>query len=79
VTVLFSAKESVYKALRAQVGAFFEFHDVHATAVVPDGAGGGRVALRVARDLGPVPRGTTLEAAFAVDGDHVHTRVALRP
>ncbi len=77
LTVLFSAKESVYKCLRPTVGAFFDFHDVHATAVAPRGDGTGGVALRVARDLGGVRDGTLLRAEFAVADDHVHTAVML--
>ncbi len=74
LTVVFSAKESVYKCLFPLVGRYFDFHDVHA-ARVHRGAGVFEVDLRT--HLGPLACGTRLAGRFFFDGGLVHTGIAL--
>jgi enterobactin synthetase component D len=57
-TVTFSAKESLYKALRPLVGRFFEFHDVRLVELTST-----QVTLRLATDLGS---GYSAGSSFAV-------------
>lgn len=77
VTVLFSGKESLFKALYPGVGRYFDFLD--ATAQQLDAcAGTFTLALRV--QLSPGHRqGSTYPIRFHWDGDRVFTRCVLPP
>lgn len=73
LTVAFSAKESLYKALYPQVRRFFHFTDAEGHALDP---AGGRLALRLLANLGgPFCRGRVLCARFAIAGSHALTAV----
>jgi enterobactin synthetase component D len=75
VTVVFSAKESLYKCLRPLVGVFFEFADAR---VVAASAGRGTLKLRLLRDLSQeFCLGTEFDASFTVAGGVVWTAVTL--
>jgi enterobactin synthetase component D len=72
-TVLFSAKESVFKCLYPIVRRMFFFEEV-GVALLPDG--GFRATLR--GDLGDDLRaGFTLEGRYVIERPYVHTGVAL--
>ena len=76
-TLVFSAKESVYKALHASVGRVFDYHDVriieldgrrrHFTAVLQH-------ALSAA-----LPSGTRLSGRYDIDRRRVHTGMMVAP
>lgn len=72
-TLLFSAKEALFKALYPRVGRHFGFDC--ATLAGPVDAD--RLTLELTRDLGPRARaGERHQVRFAVLGDHVMTWVA---
>ncbi|HEY8850833.1 MAG TPA: 4'-phosphopantetheinyl transferase superfamily protein [Gemmatimonadaceae bacterium] len=71
VSIVFSAKESIYKCLHPIVNEFFEFHDVSLVAVDLEQK---VLRMKLARDIGQeFLRGTAIESRFAVADDHVHT------
>jgi enterobactin synthetase component D len=73
LTLVFSAKESVYKCLHPLVGRYFDYLDA-AVALAADGSF--EATLHV--DLAPAfPEGTRLRGKFAVEPPHVHTGIAL--
>jgi len=73
LTLLFSAKEALYKALYPEVRSFFDF--TAARAVALDGR---RLKLRLAVDWGTHwPIGTELSARFAFDDGYVYSVVYL--
>jgi len=75
VTVVFSAKESLYKCLRPLVDIFFEFADAH---VVGASAADGTLRLRLLRGLSQeFAMGAEFEARFAVASGVVWTSVTL--
>jgi enterobactin synthetase component D len=76
LTVLFSAKESVFKCLYRLVGRFFDFHDV-AIVDVDEGALTFAAELRTA--LGGFAAGTKRSGRFAVVDGFVHTGITLPP
>jgi enterobactin synthetase component D len=73
-TLVFSAKESLYKCLRPLAGVFFELTDARVEG--PDGPGG-RWRIRLLRDLPGFPRGLALSGRHHVAGGMVHTAVEL--
>ncbi|HXX66388.1 MAG TPA: 4'-phosphopantetheinyl transferase superfamily protein [Polyangiaceae bacterium] len=74
-TVVFSAKESLFKCLYPLVEVFFEFGDAEAEAIAPDGA----LRLRLLRDLGGgFAPGSAFEARFSIHDGHAHTVLELR-
>jgi enterobactin synthetase component D len=74
-TLLFSAKESIFKCLYPLIGRRFGFHDVRLDGLeVP--AGRFRVRLVCALS-GRFGTDTTVEGSFAIDPAFVHTAVAL--
>jgi enterobactin synthetase component D len=74
-TLLFSAKESLFKCLYPLSGAMFSFNDAHFALV--DG-GRGLFELSLLRDLSAEFRaGTTLRGRYELDGRFVHTGVML--
>jgi enterobactin synthetase component D len=79
-TLIFSAKESLFKCLNPCVGVFFEFSDAKLEWIAYDDPNHGTFALRLLRDLAPdFPRGRRFVGRHAVARGHVHTAVELRP
>jgi enterobactin synthetase component D len=77
LTVLFSGKESLFKALYPGVGRYFDFLD--ATALQLD-AGAGTFTLVLRVQLSPRhPQGSTYPIRFHWNGDRVFTRCVVRP
>lgn len=74
LTVVFSAKESVFKCLHGIVGRYFDFLDVRAARVQAN-----RFEVELRTDLGRLARGTRFAGRFCVDGGFVHTGITLRP
>jgi enterobactin synthetase component D len=75
LTLVFSAKESIFKCLHAHVGRWFGFHDVRLVEV--DGRRGA-FRVRVVKTLSEgFPADTMLDGRFEIDGPRVHTGVAL--
>lgn len=74
-TIVFSAKESLYKCLYPLARTFFEFRDVEVAELSPHGT----LRLRLLRDLGTAfARDTLFEGRFAIAEGHVHTAIELR-
>lgn len=74
-TVLFSAKESIYKCLFPVVQCWFGFHDVMLEGI--DGPDG-RFRFRLEKDLSPdYKKGWLGEGRYLVEGPLVHTQSAL--
>jgi enterobactin synthetase component D len=73
-TLVFSAKESLYKGLFPLVRVFFDFVDARVEGVTSEGV----FRVRLLRDLGPgFARGAELGGRFAFDGGHVHTAIEI--
>jgi enterobactin synthetase component D len=76
LTLVFSAKESVFKCLYPRVGRFFDFHDVRLGEVRSDL---GTFTVRLVKSLsGELRAGTVLAGRFAIECGRVHTAVFLR-
>jgi enterobactin synthetase component D len=74
-TVTFSAKESLYKALRPLVGRFFEFHDARLVELTST-----HVTLRLAIDLGGGYRaGSSFAVRYSLADGCVATAVVIPP
>jgi 4'-phosphopantetheinyl transferase EntD len=74
-TLVFSAKESVYKCLFPQTLRFMEFEDLRLIAVEP-GAPAPRIRFRLERELSRShPLGALFEASFHVGDSRVQTAV----
>jgi 4'-phosphopantetheinyl transferase EntD len=77
ITVVFSAKESIYKCLRPLAGNFFEFHDVHLVEIDLER---GKVIAQLARDLSAdLRQRTKIVGRFMIDREKVYTFTALEP
>jgi 4'-phosphopantetheinyl transferase EntD len=75
LTVVFSAKESIFKCLYPEVRCYFGFHDAEVLAL-DESAGTFAAVLR--RDLTPgLQAGLALAGRFARAGRHVYTGLAL--
>jgi enterobactin synthetase component D len=75
-TLIFSAKESLFKCLNPCVGVFFEFGDAKLEWIAYDDRNRGTFALRLLRDLTlEFPRGRQLLGLHAIARGHVHTAV----
>lgn len=70
---VFSAKESVFKALSSDVGFVFGFSAV----VVRVDLGAGRFAARLTHALGPYPEGQVWKGALVTDGERIVTSMVL--
>lgn len=69
LTLAFSLKESLYKALYPTAGAFIGFEDAELAAI-----GAGRARLRLRRRLaGGLPEGMEIDAVYALDGGMAQT------
>jgi enterobactin synthetase component D len=77
LTLVFSAKESLYKCLHPLVGRFFGFHEARLCSF---DAGAGRYVIELTKGLsaefGP---GARFGGRFALEGELVHTGMALAP
>ena len=74
-TLVFSAKESVFKCLHPLVGRMFEFGDVRMIGV--DG-GMQTFTAEIVTDLNAeFVSGTVLEGRFRIDSQHIHTGLFL--
>jgi enterobactin synthetase component D len=74
VTLAFSAKESLFKALYPRVGRYFEFTDVCVRALCEEE---GRLSLQIANDLSAEVRsGAEFHCYFRSCNEHVLTLVA---
>jgi enterobactin synthetase component D len=79
-TLVFSAKESLFKCLNPCIGVFFEFGDAKLEWLAYDHRNRGTFALRLLRDLATdFPRGRRFLGRHAIDRGHVHTAVELSP
>lgn len=76
LTLVFSAKETLFKCLHPLVGRMFGFHDVRIVGV--DAAAGAFYARPAAGLSVRFHAGTSLEGRFAFDGDHMHTGMLIR-
>ena len=77
LTLVFSAKESIFKCLHPLVGSYFDFHDVRIEGV---DVGSGMFVARIVRKLADVvPAQTVLEGRFDLEASSIHTGVALQP
>jgi enterobactin synthetase component D len=77
LTLVFSAKESIFKCLYPIVSCYFDFHDVRIMAV--DGQHR-TFAARLGRTLSErFAAGTILEGRFDVEVPWIHTGLALQP
>jgi enterobactin synthetase component D len=75
LTIVFSAKESIFKCLYIQIGEYFDFLDVAITSIDLDrGAFTGRLTRELAK---PFPIGTTLRGRVVLDGERAHTGTLL--
>jgi len=78
-TLVFSAKESLFKCLYPLTGVFFEFVDAQVEWIghtEPSGAFG----VQLLRNLSSrIHRGLRLEGRYARADDHVHTALELPP
>lgn len=73
-TVVFAAKESLYKCLYPHVRRLFDFVDVEVESVSPDG----EFRVRLVRDLGAgFMRGAELGGRYAIERGHVHSAIEL--
>jgi enterobactin synthetase component D len=75
LTLVFSAKESLFKCLYPLVGRYFDFQDV---AVVDVSEGGGSFTAELRTPLGGLAARTRLTGRFAVADGFVHTGLTLR-
>ena len=75
MTLVFSAKESIFKCLHGLVGCYFDFRDVRIVEV--DGQERTFVARLVKTLSESFPAHTLLRGAFDVEGAWMHTGIAL--
>jgi enterobactin synthetase component D len=78
-TLVFSAKESLFKCLSPCVGEFFEFGDVQLDDIARGTGGRGAFELRLLRPLGEFACGRRFSGRYIVSRNHVHTAVELPP
>jgi enterobactin synthetase component D len=78
-TLMFSAKESLFKCLNPCIGEFFQFTDVRFESMVPKTDRQGTFELRLLRDLAEFSRGRRFAGQYAIARNHVHTAVELLP
>ncbi len=76
LTLIFSAKESLFKCLSPRTGIFFDFSE----ARVEEGDRQKQTyRIRLLRPLGVISVGTVFEGDYRFDGARVHTRCVWRP
>ena len=75
LTLVFSAKESIFKCLHPRVHRMFEFHDVRLVSI---DAAAQTFHVRIIKTLThEFPANTMLEGRFAIEGHWVHTGMYL--
>ncbi|MGQ9426329.1 4'-phosphopantetheinyl transferase family protein [Gilvimarinus sp. F26214L] len=75
LTLVFSAKESIFKCLHPQVKQYFDFRDAEVSL---DPGAPGRFYYRLLKDLNDeFRRGYSGAGEFVIEGDFVHTAVLL--
>ena len=75
LTIVFSAKETIFKCLHHQVGRVFGFHDVR---IVDASTVDDSFEATVVQPLSPeFPAGTELRGHFSIDASRVHTGMLL--
>jgi enterobactin synthetase component D len=75
LTLVFSAKEAIFKCLYSSVGRLFDFHDIRFLDADPAGR---LFRARVVGDLGrSLPAGLILEGRFDIEAPLVHTGMIL--
>ncbi len=77
ITLVFSAKEAIFKALNASVHRVFDFHDVQITEVNGHRRQFTAVVLQTLSDA--LPAGSCLNGSFDIDRRRVHTGVIVAP
>jgi len=79
LTLLFSAKEAIFKCLAPTVGGFFGFDAVRIESVVTAGPTHGSFEFVTTRSLcTEVPQGWTGQGLFRIESEWVHTATAWR-
>lgn len=77
LTLIFSAKEAIFKCLYGKVGRVFDYRDVR---IVAAGLHPGTFTARIVQTLSPdVPAQTLLHGRFEINGSWVHTGMVLSP
>jgi len=77
-TIVFSAKESLFKCLNPCVGEFFEFADVRVDGVIQRAQAEGTFDVQLLRSLAEFPRGRRFAGRYVVSCHGVvHTAVEL--
>ena len=75
MTLVFSAKEAIFKCLYPLIGAMFYYHDVRIIGVDAVARG---FRARLVKTLSPeFPADTIVEGRFVLSASHVHTGVSL--
>nr|AFB69894.1 PPTase4 [uncultured bacterium] len=75
LTLVFSAKESIFKCLHPLVGRMFEFHDVRLVSVdVATQTFRAEIVTTLGSDFSA---GTFLEGRFALEGHRMHTGISI--
>jgi enterobactin synthetase component D len=79
-TLIFSAKESLFKCLYPLTGVFFEFIDARIEWIAHTKPSSGAFGVQLLRNLSSTfGRGLRLKGRYARGGDHVHTALELPP
>lgn len=79
LTLVFSAKESLFKCLFPLVGSFFDFHAAVITAQRPESSAGGEFRFELLEDLNAKFRaGYSGNGRYCVGADCVHTAIILQ-
>jgi enterobactin synthetase component D len=77
LTLIFSAKESVFKCVHPMTGRFFDFRDVCIDRVdARDHTFTARLVQELSRSF---PAGTSLQGSFEMEWPWIHTGIALPP
>jgi enterobactin synthetase component D len=76
LTLVFSAKEAIFKCLYGKVGRVFDYRDVR---IVAAEANRRTFTARIVRTLSDdFPAQTILQGRFELDGERIHTGIVLR-
>ncbi|OGT70599.1 MAG: hypothetical protein A3H44_09485 [Gammaproteobacteria bacterium RIFCSPLOWO2_02_FULL_57_10] len=80
LTLVFSAKESLFKCLFPLVNRFFDFHAAVITPLSSGSTGDGEFRFELLEDLdGEFRTGYRGHGRYAILATHVHTAVILKP
>jgi enterobactin synthetase component D len=79
LTLVFSAKESLFKCLHPLVGEFFEFQDAEIVTLGSASSGAGEFCIRLERKLShEFDRGWEATGRFAIGDGRVQTAIGIR-